>query len=64
MRRCNRVDITCKVKIDFISRNNLRFAAAGSPPLHPQARPERRLAKRGYRLDSRRIQRLGQPDGC
>ena len=59
----DRGEVAGEVEVDVLHRDDLRIAAAGRPALHPEARPERRLAEADDRPLADPVQRVAEADG-
>ena len=62
MRRRDRVKISRKMEINVFHRHDLSVAAARRAAFKPEARPQRRLAKRHRRLFSLPVESVRQAD--
>src|ERR1035437_7918793 len=60
--RPDRVDVAGQVEVEILHRDDLAIAAPSRPPLDPEARPQRRLARRARRPPADPIQALGEAD--
>ena len=63
VRRADGVKVPGEMQVDVLHRQHLRIPAPGSPPLHPEARPEARLPQAHRGLLPQPIKRIRQPHG-
>jgi len=60
--RCNGVEVTRKMQVDILHRNDLGVSAAGGAALHAETRPKRRFANTDGRAFADMIEAIAKPN--